>query len=372
MPRSRRLSRLAADVMNRRSALVLGFAALAFAAAVPGAGPAARAGEPSGNALGPFPGERHLANIRQLTFGGENAEAYFSFDGKWLVFQATRDSFPCDQIFTMKPDGTEVRLVSTGRGRTTCAYFMPDGKRIIYASTHLGGAECPPTPDYSRGYVWPIYHSYDLFTCTPDGSDIERLTDTPGYDAEATVGPDGTIVFTSARDGDIDLYTMSPDGKNVRRLTDEIGYDGGAFFSADGKKIIYRAHHPTDPEKIADFKALLKDGLIRPTTLEIFIMNADGSGKTQLTHNGKANFCPFMDPSGKKVIFSSNMDDPNSREFDLYMINVDGTGLERVTTAPAFDGFPMWSPDGKRLVWGSNRMSQETHETNIFIADWID
>jgi Tol biopolymer transport system component len=353
----------------RLSAALLVVPLAAALAADPTAGPTA---DSPPDQLGPYPGERHLANIRQLTFGGENAEAYFSFDGKWLVFQSTRDSIRCDQIFTMKPDGSDLRLASTGRGRTTCAYFMPDGNRIIYASTHLASADCPPAPDFSRGYVWPIYPGYDLFGSAPDGSDLRRLTDTSGYDAEATVGPDGTIVFTSARDGDIDLYTMSPEGKDVRRLTTEIGYDGGAFFSADGKQIIYRAHHPAEAEQIADFKALLADGLIRPATLEICIMNADGSDKKQLTHNGKANFCPFMSPSGKKIIFSSNLDDPKSREFDLYMMNADGSGLERVTTAPSFDGFPMWSPDGKRLVWGSNRMSQATHETNIFIADWVE
>ncbi len=324
------------------------------------------------NKVGPWPGERHLANIRQLTFGGENAEAYFSPDGRWLVFQATRDSFGCDQIFTMKPDGADVRLVSTGLGRTTCAYFMSGGKRIIYASTHLADPDCPPAPDFSRGYVWPLHPGYDLFTCAPDGSNLKRLTDTQGYDAEATVGPDGTIVFTSTRDGDIELYTMAPDGTDVQRLTHETGYDGGAFFSADGKQIVYRAHHPESPQQIADYKELLADGLIRPTTLELWLMDANGDNKRQLTKNGKANFCPFMHPSGKKIIFSSNLDDPKGREFELYMVNADGTGLERVTYAPSFDGFPMWSPDGKKLVWGSNRMSQETHETNIFIADWID
>ncbi len=324
------------------------------------------------SAIGPFPGERHLANIRQLTFGGENAEAYFSPDGRWLVFQSTRDSLACDQIFRMTPAGENLQRVSTGKGRTTCSYFLADGRRILYASTHLADPACPPRPDYSRGYVWPMYAGYDIFTCALDGSDLVRITDSPGYDAEATVGPDGTIVFTSMRDGDPELYTMSPDGSNVRRLTHEVGYDGGAYFFADGKKIVYRAHHPQAEEEIADYRKLLGEGLIRPTTLELFVMNADGSDKRQVTRNGKANFCPFPHPSGRKIIFASNMDDPKGRLFDLYLINVDGTGLERVTTNPTFDGFPMWSPDGKRLVWCSNRGSgAETHETNVFIADWV-
>ena len=322
--------------------------------------------------IGPFPGERHLKHIRQLTFGGENAEAYFSPDGRWLVFQATRDSFACDQIFRMTAAGADLRLISTGRGRTTCSYYMHGGTRILYASTHLADPDCPPPADHSQGYVWPIYSGYDLFTCALDGGDLRRLTDTPGYDAEATIGPDGTIVFTSMRDGDLELYRMSAEGSNVRRLTHEPGYDGGAFFSADGSKIVYRAHHPGTAEALADYRSLLDRGLIRPTTLELFIMNADGSDKRELTHNGKANFCPFMHPSGERIIFSSNMDDPKGRIFELYVIHTDGSRLERVTFNPSFDGFPMWSPDGKRLVWCSNRASRGTHETNVFIADWND
>jgi Tol biopolymer transport system component len=323
-------------------------------------------------AIGPFPGERHLRNIRQLTFGGENAEGYFSPDGRWLVFQSTRDSLRCDQIFRMTTEGRDVQMVSTGRGRTTCAYVLPGGDRIVYASTHLAGPECPEPPDRSQGYVWPLLRGYDLFTAGIDGSDLRRLTDTPGYDAEATVGPDGTILFTSMRDGDPELYTMAPDGTDLRRLTHEVGYDGGAFFSADGRTIVYRAHHPATDSALADYRRLLARDLIRPTTLELFVMNADGSGRRQVTHLNGASFCPFFHPDGKRIIFSSNLDDPAGRIFELYLIGVDGQGLERVTFNPSFDGFPMWSPDGKRLLWGSNRASGGRYDTNLFIADWVD
>ena len=319
------------------------------------------------------PQETHLRNLRQLTFGGENAEAYFSADDRRLIFQTHQGEGSCDQIYVMDREGGSPRLVSTGKGRTTCAYFFPDGQRILYASTHLGSAACPPPPDYSRGYVWPLEKSYDIFTAKPDGSGLQRLTATPGYDAEATISRDGKkIVFTSVRDGDLDLYSMDADGKNIKRLTHETGYDGGAFYSADGTQIVYRAHHPTDPKELEDYQALLQEGLIRPNQLELFVMDADGGNKRQVTRNGAANFGPFFHPDGKRIIFSSNLADPRGRNFDLYLINVDGSGLERVTYDDSFDGFPMFTSDGKQLVFASNRNAQKQGDTNIFLADWVD
>jgi len=319
-------------------------------------------------------GERHLSNIKQLTFGGENAEAYFSFDGKQLVFQSKRDNLGCDQIFTMNSDGSGVKMVSNGEGRTTCSYFLKDNKRIIYGSTHGGSKDCPPNPDFSKGYVWAVYPDYDIYSSTADGKDIKKLTDTPGYDAEATVSPNGKkIVFTSERDGDLELYSMDTNGKNVKRLTNEVGYDGGAFFSRDSKMIVYRGSHPTDTKLIERDKQYLKEHLVVPTTFEIWVMKADGSKKRQVTKLNAASFAPFFTPDGKKIIFCTNYfaSDPRKRNFDLAMINVDGTGLERVTFNETFDGFPMFSPDGKKLVFASNRNAAKTGDTNVFIADWV-
>lgn len=325
------------------------------------------------NSPQPLPEEKHLRNIKQLTFGGENAEAYFSADGRRLIFQSTRDGRECDQIYTMNIDGSNVRMISNGSGRTTCAYFFPNLSRVLYSSTHLGGSSCPERPDFSRGYVWAIYPTFDIFVARPNGTELTQLTDSPGYDAEATISTSGKkIVFTSTRDGDLDVYTMDANGKNVRRLTTELGYDGGAFFSADGKQIVYRAHHPQSEKDKADYLSLLKENLVRPSTLEIWIMNADGSNKRQVTRNGKANFAPYFFPNGKRIIFSSNMHDPKSRDFDLYSINSDGSGLERITFNDTFDGFPMFSPDGKKLVFASNRNAKARGETNVFIADWVE
>jgi TolB protein len=328
--------------------------------------------QPANEPLG-VSGEKHLRNIRQLTFGGENAEAYFSADDKQLIFQSTRDGRQCDQIYTMNIDGSKVKMVSNGEGRTTCSYFFPAIRRILYSSTYLGSKECPPKPDFSKGYVWAIYPAFDVFTARPDGSGLQQLTTTPGYDAESTITRDGKkIVFTSMRDGDLDIYTMDANGRNVKRLTNELGYDGGPFWSYDGKQIVYRAYHPQTEKEKADYTGLLKDNLIRPTTLEIWVMNADGSNKRQITRNGKANFAPYFFPDGKRVIFASNVNDPRGRNFDLYVVNTDGTGLERITFNDTFDGFPMFSKTGKKLVFASNRHSKSQGDTNVFIADWVD
>jgi Tol biopolymer transport system component len=322
-----------------------------------------------------YEGERHLANVRQLTFGGENAEAYWSADGKKLIFQSTRPPHGCDQIFEMSVDdpAKTTRLLSSGKGRTTCAYLFPDGKRFLYASTHLGGDACPPPADMSQGYVWALYPAYDVFAANLDGTDLARLTSAPGYDAEATISTDGKkIVFTSARDGDLEIYTMDPDGGNVKRLTHTLGYDGGAFFSDDGKWIVYRAHHPTEPKAIETFQALLKRSLIRPSTLEIRVMQADGTGDRQVTSLGAASFAPFFFRGGhERILFCSNKADPRGRNFDLWAVKADGSGLEQVTFNPTFDGFPMFSPDGRRLAFCSNRHNAKAGDTNVFVADWI-
>jgi len=321
-------------------------------------------------ARGPQPeaGERHFGAIRQLTFGGENAEAYFSRDGKRLIFQSTRGGRSCDQQFVMNVDGSGFRRVSTGLGKTTCGYFFDGDRRIFFGSTHAADSACPPKPDPSKGYVWGL-DPYDIYTANDDGSSLKRLTNYGVYTAEGTLSPDGqTIVFTSLKDGDLDIYTMKIDGTNIRRLTTQPGYDGGPFFSPDGKKIVYRAWHPTDTA-LTNYQNLLKQRLVRPNRMEIWIMNADGSDQHQITNLGGANFAPFFTPDGSRIIFSSNYKNPRSRNFELYLVNPDGSGLEQVTSHPEFDGFPMFSPDGKQLVWASGRSSGEG-ELNLFIADW--
>lgn len=316
--------------------------------------------------------ERHLANLKQLTFGGQNAEAYFSADGAKLIFQSTRPPFACDQIFMMDVDGGNVKLLSTGKGRATCSFFFPEQKRFIYASTELGGAACPPEPDRAQGYVWPIYPAYEIFSASLAGSGLTRLTDNWGYDAEGVVSPDGkTIVFTSARGGDLDIYVMNADGTDVRRLTAEKGYDGGPFFSWDGKKIVYRAFHPETKEEIAEYESLLARNLVKPARAEIFLMDADGSNRRQVTDNGAANWAPFVHPDNRRIVFSSNLHDPERRSFSLYSIDTDGGGLERLTYDARFDSFPMFSRDGKKLVFASTRNAKGPREFNIFIADWI-
>ncbi|MFL2538323.1 MAG: M28 family peptidase [Candidatus Rariloculaceae bacterium] len=317
--------------------------------------------------------EVHLTEVQQLTFGGENAEAYWSPDGKELVFQSTREPYECDQIFRMPiTDPSALSLVSTGQGRTTCGYFTSDSERIIFSSTHADNAQCPIPPDRSQGYVWPLYDSFQIYSSKPDGSDLMPLTDTNAYDAEATVcSVDGSIVFTSTRDGDLELYRMEADGSDVRRLTESSGYDGGAFFSRDCSRIVWRASRPTG-DALIDYQLLLEEGLVRPSDMELWVANADGSEARQITYLGGANFAPFFFPNGERVLFSSNHHDPSRREFDIWAIDIDGTSLEQVTFTPDFDGFPMFSPDGESLVFVSNRNQGAPGETDIYLANWND
>ena len=325
-------------------------------------------------AIPPDSGETHLRNIRQLTFGGQNAEAYFGASGRQLILQRTApgDTVGCDQEFLINVDGSGLHRVSSGAGRTTCGFFFARDRRIFYASTEAASPKCPPRPDYSRGYVWGLF-PYDIYVADSDGTHKHRLTDNPGYDAEGVLSPDGaSLVFTSLRDGDLDIYTMRIDGSHMRRLTHTLGYDGGPWFSPDGTLIVYRAYHPATAADSAEYRELLGKNLVKPTRMDLWLMNADGTNQHQITMLPGASFAPSFTPDGQHIIFASNWREPTSRNFDLYLINLDGSGLERITTNPEFDAFPMFSPDGKSLVWASNRHSTVPHETNIFIADWVD
>ncbi|MEM7587451.1 MAG: M20/M25/M40 family metallo-hydrolase [Acidobacteriota bacterium] len=319
------------------------------------------------------PQEVHFGEVRQLTFEGENAEAYWSPDGKDLIMQATFPPHECDQIFRVDPNKPgELEMVSTGKGRTTCAFYHADGERILYASTHEADAACPPKPGFSQGYVWPLYPGYELYSAKPDGTDLVALTDNDVYDAEATVcRTDGSIVFTSTRDGDLDLYRMDADGSNVKRLTEAPGYDGGAFFSHDCEKIVWRASRPKAGEALDDYQRLLGENLVRPGKLELWVANADGSEAQQITYLDAASFAPYFYPEGDRVLFSTNYGDPKGREFDIWAVNVDGTKLERITFSPGFDGFPMFSPDGRYLAFASNRNQAKDGDTNVFVTQWL-
>jgi TolB protein len=324
--------------------------------------------------------ERHLRNIRQLTFGGTNAEAYFSFDGTHLTCQITNPEwgYPCDQIFDIDIEkaagnpGYRPTLISTGRGRTTCSFFLPDNRKILYASTHLGSDSCPtPVPKTPGKYLWAVYPDYDIFIADTSGKIVKQLTNSPGYDAEGTVSPDGKkIVFTSIRSGDLELWTMDTDGNNLKQVTHELGYDGGAFFSPDSKKLVFRASRPKTREEIKEYRDFLSRNIVAPTSMEIFTCNADGSDLKQITKLGKANWAPYFTHDGRKIIFSSNAAFEKVFDFQLFIVNADGTGLVQVTTQGTFNAFPMFSPDGKKLVWSSNRSSNGTHTIDLYIADW--
>lgn len=324
--------------------------------------------------------ETHLKNVRQLTYGGDNAEAYWSFDDQSLVFQSNNPKwgYACDQIYVMPlenmtPDTIPPFIVSTGKGRTTCSYFMPGDSTIIYGSTHLGGDACPEEADRSSGrYVWSIYDTYDLFVSDMEGNIIQQLTDFDGYDAEATLSSDGSkIVFTSTRSGDLELWTMNVDGSDLKQITFDLGYDGGAFFSPDGTQLVYRSSRPKTPEEVEKYTSLLAEGLVEPSDMELYVCDVDGTNHRQVTSLGGANWAPFFHPSGEKILFCSNHHS-GGYPFNLFMINVDGTGLEQVTFDDSFDSFPMFSYDGKHLVFASNRNNGRTRDTNLFIAEWQD
>jgi Tol biopolymer transport system component len=330
----------------------------------------------AGKPVGDLAGETRLRRVRQLTFDGENAEAYWSNDGRRLILQRTAPPHQCDQIFVLDLQSGELKLVSTGKGRTTCAYFLQGDDRILYASTHHVDERCPPPVMRVRGkYVWPIYASYDLFVARPDGSGLQRLTDSPGYDAEATACPvTGRLVFTSVRDGDLELYSMEPDGSDLKRLTNRLGYDGGAFFSHDGTKLVLRSQILATPDDEREYREFFAQHMVVPTRMELTVVDRDGSGFRQITKNGKANFAPYWLPDDRRIIFASNVGDPDprGRDFELYVIDESGENLERITHNPTFDGFPMFSPDGRHLVFASNRYAAKEGETNIFVAEWVE
>jgi Tol biopolymer transport system component len=317
------------------------------------------------------PGEKHFKRLWQITFGGENAEGYWSNDDKHLIFQSTRDGYPCDQQYVMNMATGDLRRVSTGTGRTTCGYFYDRDQRVLFASTHGASDSCPPVPDMSLGYVWPISPGYDLWSAKPDGSDLKRMTNHPGYDAEATVSVDGKwIIYTAVQNGDLDLFKMRPDGSDVTRLTDQLGYDGGAFFSRDGKWICYRRDSLPDEATKATFRDLLARDMVRPGNMDLWVMRADGSGKRQVTSDAGASFAPFFTPDGKKLIYSSNRHNPRGRDFDLFLVDLASGAIEPVTREESFDGFPMFNRNGKWLVFASNRGAKVRGETNLFLAEW--
>jgi TolB protein len=330
-----------------------------------------------------FAGEKYFKNVRQLTFGGDNAEAYWSYDGKSIVFQKTnpKEGIFCDQIFVAKVPVTDAqkftpKMIGTGKGRSTCAYFLPDGKHIIYASTHLGADTCPPVPDrskYGNKYIWPLYNSYDIFMADMSGKIVKQITSAKGYDAEATVSPDGKkMIYCSDKSGDLELYVMDLKSGKEMRVTNELGYDGGAWFSPDGTKIVWRASRPKTPEAIKEYKELLAEGMVAPTNMEVFVANADGSNAKQITALGQANWAPNFTPDGKHIIFCSNHEYKRGFPFNIYLIDLEGKGLEKISRDKGFDAFPMFSPDGKKIIFASNRNNGGTRDTNLFVADWVE
>ncbi|MFT5291439.1 MAG: TolB protein [Planctomycetota bacterium] len=320
-------------------------------------------------------GERHFNRLWRITSGGENAEGYWNSAGDQLSFQRRSEEWgvSCDQVYTWSRPDAPV-MVSTGRGVTTCAYFLPGDRSIGFASTHGAVSSCPPPPDHSAGYVWSLWPEYDIWVRNLDTWELTQLTDTPGYDAELTVSPIGDrMVFTSTRSGDLELWTCDPDGSNLFQVTDTPGYDGGAFYSHDGKQLVFRTTQFTpgkEAEELASYRDLLTSDRVRPGSMEIYTIDVDGKNRKQVTSLGGANFAPYFYPDDKHIMFSSNHHEQRARNFDLFTVNPDGEELERITHYQGFDSFPMFSPDGKWLVFASNRWGDSPTETNLFLAEW--
>ncbi|KJH49740.1 WD40-like protein [Dictyocaulus viviparus] len=368
-----------------------------------------------------FKGERHFKNVKQLTFGGENAEGYFSYDDSKLTLQATGYGTDCDQIYELNlnvdPRGQIMRRISTGLGATTCSFFFKENTNDhrLYAG-NFWNVNVSEFPNVSKtcpqkkcqnpanitdpilkqlcntSYTWDIFSDYDIFKVNKFGNIVQQLTDHPGYDAEAVLSPDGSLIaFTSIRSGDLELWIMNSDGTNLKQVTNELGYDGGAFFSPDGKRLVFRASRPKSQDEIEKYKysikyfnvqlycsvkKLLEYNLVEPVQMELFTVNVDGSNLRQVTHLGGANWAPYYLNDNKRIVFSSNHDGGSGGfgAFALYVVNDDGSGLERITYGGKyeFNSFPMMNHAGTKLVWGSSRNGSNKHELNLFIADWID
>jgi Tol biopolymer transport system component len=311
---------------------------------------------------------QHLKAIRQVTYGLARAgEGYFSPDGRSIIFQAV-PHFPASIYHRSKPDedgyqiflaelneNAAAKLVSTGKGRCTCSFFHPNGKSILFASTHLSPsdeAERPKGPAYSRTarYRWEFPESMDIFAADLDGHGLVRLTDAPGYDAEGSYSPDGSqIVFTSFRDGDAEIYIMNADGTNARRITRAKGYDGGPFFSPDGKRIIYRSDRRNND------------------LLQIYINNPEGTAERALTSNEFVNWGPFWHPDCRHIVYATSKHGHSN--YEIYLMDVDTGREERITYHEGFDGLPVFNPDGKRLMWTSSGRTDD-RKSQLFIADF--
>lgn len=314
--------------------------------------------------------ETFLANVRQVTFGLPRAgEGYFSPDGTTIVYQAFPIGYPFYQIYVQRLDERIPRLLSTGRGRTTCAYFSPKGDQILFASSHtdpdIEQTEKKGREEAAQGgrrrYQWEFDPQMELYLINFDGTGLKRLTDSPGYDAEGSFSPDGSqVVFTSTRDGDPDLYVMRSDGTGVRQLTNAPGYDGGPFFSPDGRWVIFRSDRA------------------KKDMLQLFAISADGKIEVQLTDNlDQVNWCPYFHPSGKYIIWAGADygQGPQKANFDLWTMEIEMTSdsfrggkTTRITDHKAADVLPVFSPDGRKMMWTSNRTPDGTSQ--LWIGDW--